>query len=290
MKKTTAFKRTVFLPKGEPPLAHVSEVKAAVRNCHVSGENGQILLSGALELEIFYLVQEEERMFADAGALLEKLEEAAREPVFQPLIWRSIVVLPWEIGEEGVFTEGTAAAAEVAGISAAAVSPRALETEIILSWEIMAEETKEEPEEIPGEMAEEAPPETAEDVFEDEAAQEGEFRQDEAVTEKPPFIYKQPFLSEAPAVRRVSESMGEKPPAKSAPLPAAPKPKQAAQKNGREQAHDDRFSLRFYRVLPGETLEAISQKTGVEVSAIMALNGLSGKGAVPGAVLTIPKR
>ena len=292
MKKNTALKHTVFLSKGEPSLAHVFEVKAAARSCGISGENGQILLSGELELEILYLAQEEEKMFADSHALLEKLEEAAREPLSRPLPRKAAVVLPWEIAEEGDFAEGMTVTVEVAEISFLAVSPRALETDVLLSWETAEEEPEEIPmEEEPEEMpTEEAPPETTDEVLEPEAAQESEVGQDEPVIEEAPIIEEPPTVPEAPVVKRFYESWREMPSIKQMPFPAGLQEKRVAEKSSREQARNGKYSMRFYRVLPGETLETISQKTGAGVSAIVAINGLGGQEPAPGDVLAIPRK
>ncbi|MCL2677799.1 MAG: LysM peptidoglycan-binding domain-containing protein [Clostridiales bacterium] len=287
MKKNTALKRTVFLPKGEPPLAHISEVKAAARVTGLRGGNGEILIAGELELEICYLVQGEEKPPGENALLLEKLEEAAQEPVSQPLHRETKLILPWELVEAALFTEETVVTAEVAQLSFIAVSSRAVETDILLLLKIGEESgtaSGDECAEIAQEEAqtEEAIPETSEEVIlTEEEEPEGMACPDQPLAESPPPLPDPPAEKQPPAEERRLP-----PPAKYVPLSGPPPAQKTAEKNARKE--EGPYSMRFYRVLPSETLDLIAQKTGAEASALSALNGLGGKEVKAGEILIIP--
>ncbi|MGI5891438.1 MAG: LysM peptidoglycan-binding domain-containing protein [Bacillota bacterium] len=107
------FKRTLFLPKGSPPILNVSDIKVEVRKGQIIEEKGNIFCSGDIDILLDYISQDQ-------------------EDISKGNPWQVFLSLPFELVEEGHSNCPPLCDLEIENLEWFIVAPRALELNLRL--------------------------------------------------------------------------------------------------------------------------------------------------------------
>lgn len=108
-----ALSRTLFLPKGSPPILNIEELKIEVRKQEIVAEGGQLFCKGDIDILLDYLSQDEN--FVSGGRS-----------------WQVLLSLPFEVQNEGYSACPPLCDLQIAELDWFVVAPRALELNLQL--------------------------------------------------------------------------------------------------------------------------------------------------------------
>jgi len=115
--------RTVFLPQGSPGICTIKQITTDIRDSKISAENGQIFVSGEVDIIIDYLsyaTDETSNRSSGFRDLDEYLPGSGR-------LWQALLTLPFEVSTTGILTCSSNCLLVTGEIKWFLVSPHAIE-------------------------------------------------------------------------------------------------------------------------------------------------------------------